>query len=585
MWAESLDNKYLFFTGKGGVGKTSLSCATALYLASLGRTVLIVSTDPASNLDEVLGVALAPEPRPVPTIPGLFAANLDPDAAASAYREKAVAPYRGLLPEEALRGIEEQFSGACTTEIAAFDEFTKLLAGHDVAARFDHVVFDTAPTGHTLRMLSLPGAWSGFIDANTSGMSCLGPLAALKDQEALYRSSLETLKDGSRTSVVLVARPDVASLKEAGRASGEMAEIGIENQRLLVNGVFSAADPTDNVARALEARGQAALSGLPEALRGLPTARVPLLPQAVVGLEAIARLLLTEGVECGLEAEEAKPSADSMITDPMRADCLEADGLEALAAQIAADGHGVVMTMGKGGVGKTTLAAALALRLAEKGHAVLLTTTDPAAHVRDAVGAVPTNLEVQRIDPAREVEAYRAEVMAKAGEGADAEGLAVLEEDLRSPCTEEIAVFRAFAQAVDQGVDRFVVLDTAPTGHTVLLLDAAQAYHREVLRTQAEMPESVGQLLPRLRDPKFTKVLVVTLPEPTPVHEAARLQEDLRRAGIEPFAWVVNQSFAASGTQDPLLRTKAAQETGMIAEVGRLTSRLVVLPWREAGIS
>jgi len=516
----------------------------------------------------VLGVELAPEPRPVGAVPGLFAANLDPDAAARAYREKAVAPYRGLLPEEALRGIEEQFSGACTTEIAAFDEFTKLLAGHDVAARFDHVVFDTAPTGHTLRMLSLPGAWSGFIDANTSGTSCLGPLAGLKDQEALYRSSLETLKDGSRTSVVLVARPDAASLKEASRASSEMRELGIGNQRLLVNGVFTAVDPSDAVARALEARGRRALDGMPMALRGLQTEQVPLLPQTVVGLGAIRRLLLTEVNDRGL-------LAGLRLLGPMNEDTLED-----LAAEIALDGHGVVMTMGKGGVGKTTIAAALAVRLAEMGHQVLLTTTDPAAHVLDAVGDAPANLEVQRIDPEVEVENYRAEVMAQAGQGVDAEGLAVLEEDLRSPCTEEIAVFRAFAEAVHQGKTRFVVLDTAPTGHTVLLLDAAQAYHREVLRTQAQMPESVEQLLPRLRDPRFTKVLVVTLPEPTPLHEAARLQEDLRRAGIEPFAWVVNQSFAASGTQDPLLRTKAAQEAAIIQEVGALTTRRVVLPWR-----
>ena len=516
----------------------------------------------------MLGVELAPEPRPVGAVPGLFAANLDPDAAARAYREKAVAPYRGLLPEEALRGIEEQFSGACTTEIAAFDEFTKLLAGHDVAARFDHVVFDTAPTGHTLRMLSLPGAWSGFIDANTSGTSCLGPLAGLKDQEALYRSSLETLKDGSRTSVVLVARPDAASLKEASRASSEMRELGIGNQRLLVNGVFTAVDPSDAVARALEARGRRALDGMPMALRGLQTEQVPLLPQTVVGLGAIRRLLLTEVNDRGL-------LAGLRLLGPMNEDTLED-----LAAEIALDGHGVVMTMGKGGVGKTTIAAALAVRLAEMGHQVLLTTTDPAAHVLDAVGDAPANLEVQRIDPEVEVENYRAEVMAQAGQGVDAEGLTVLEEDLRSPCTEEIAVFRAFAEAVHQGKTRFVVLDTAPTGHTVLLLDAAQAYHREVLRTQAQMPESVEQLLPRLRDPRFTKVLVVTLPEPTPLHEAARLQEDLRRAGIEPFAWVANQSFAASGTQDPLLRTKAAQEAAIIQEVGALTTRRVVLPWR-----
>jgi arsenite-transporting ATPase len=569
MWTDGLTTKYLFFTGKGGVGKTSLSCAAALKLAKEGLRVLIVSTDPASNLDEVLGFALSTAPRPSPDVSGLFAANLDPDAAAAAYRERAVAPFRGILPESALRSIEEQFSGACTTEIAAFDEFTQLLAGEDVAGKFDHIVFDTAPTGHTLRLLSLPAAWTGFIDTNTSGVSCLGPLSALKKQEDLYRASVATLKDAALTTLVLVARADEASLKEAGRAGQELAELGIENQRLLINGVFRASSDKDGVANALERRCCRALQSMPPILQTLPSEQIPLLPGNVIGLAGI-EALLTSG-------RPALNCAEPILVEPT-------DTLDQLVARISADGHGVVMAMGKGGVGKTSLAARIACDLARRGHDVLLTTTDPAAHVLESVRDIPPGLEIACIDPQVVVEEHRAEVLGDRGMELDADALAVLEEDLRSPCTEEIAVFRAFAEAVGQGTDRFVVLDTAPTGHTILLLDAAQAYHREVLRTQTSVSESVMQLLPRLRDPAFTKVILVTLPEPTPVHEAAQLQQDLRRAGITPFAWVVNQSLSASGTQDPILLAKAAQESQSIAEVFALTPRFSVLPWRETGL-
>jgi arsenite/tail-anchored protein-transporting ATPase len=566
MWADRLTrSQYLFFTGKGGVGKTSLACATALHLAESGKRTLLVSTDPASNLDEVLGVALGAEPTLVPATTNLWAANLDPEEAARAYREKAVAPYRGILPDAALASIEEQFSGACTIEIAAFNEFVRLFGGEEVAAAFDAIVFDTAPTGHTLRLLSLPAAWSGFIDTSKGGMSCVGPLAQLQQQAALYRASLAALRDAERTTVVLVARPDKASLKEAARASGELSELGVANQQLIVNGVFSAPESTDAVAVAFAQRTQAALAALPGALSQLPLAQVPLLPRTVVGLAAIRQLLAPDATVL----PEPTNSISTFVPQP----------LEPLIAQVAAQGHGVVMTMGKGGVGKTSLAAQIALRLAHLGHAVTLSTTDPAAHIADAVAGSTESLILERIDPAVELESYRAEVMGAADAELDDAGRALLEEDLRSPCTEEIAVFRAFARTVAEGKDRFVVLDTAPTGHTILLLDAAEAYHREVLRTQNETPESVRELLPRLRDPRFTFIFVVTLPEPTPIHEAQRLQEDLRRAQIEPFAWVVNQSFLASGTQDALLSAKAAQEIPLLKEVAHLSERYAVLPW------
>jgi arsenite-transporting ATPase len=562
--------RVLFFTGKGGMGKTTLACATAVGLAARGRRVLLVSTDPASNLDEVLGTELGEEPRPVAGLEGLDAANVDPEAAAHEYRERLVGPYRGVLPDSAVRSMEESLSGACTVEIAAFDAFTRLLADADATRAYDNVVFDTAPTGHTLRLLSLPAAWTDFIDTNTTGTSCLGPLAGLDAQRALYAQSVATLTDSARTTLILVARPEPSALAEAARTATELAAAGMRRQVLALNGVFSLTDHADATARHL-AEGQAdALAHLPEPLRALPRAEVPLLGFAPLGIPALAAVL--------------DPDARIAAVDDAGAQIHEAP-VGMLIGALEAGGPGVIMTMGKGGVGKTTVAAAIALDLARRGHRVHLSTTDPAAHVEATVAGAVDGLTVSRIDPAAETAAYTAQVVREAGAGLDAQGLALLEEDLRSPCTEEIAVFRAFARTVADGEDGFVVLDTAPTGHTLLLLDSAEAYHREVGRTNAEVPRDVSELLPRLRDPGYTRVLIVTLPEATPVHEAQRLAADLERAGITPFAWVVNQSFALAGVSDPTLRARAAREGALIDEVQASADRLAIIPWRAGGLT
>ena len=561
------ETRYLFFTGKGGVGKTSLSCATGLSMADTGRKALIVSTDPASNLDEVLGVPLSQAPTAVPSAPGLFALNIDPEAAAHAYRERMVAPYRGILPAAAIQSMEEQFSGACTVEIAAFDEFSKLLGDPAATAEFDHVIFDTAPTGHTLRLLTLPTAWNEFIGSSTGGASCLGPLAGLEKQKALYAATVARLANPEETSVILVSRPEAASLREAERTRGELAELGVSNLQLAINGLFTATDSSDVIADAMAKRAGSALATMPEALADLPGSTIPFLPHGTVGLESLR-----------LMAHPERAASPTSVADMPQTTL--PSGLASLVEEISKTGHGVVMTMGKGGVGKTTIAAAIALALAKKGGKVVLSTTDPAAHVASTIDGTVSGLKVTRIDPAQEVAEYTQEVLEKAGQHMDAGGRAMLEEDLRSPCTEEIAVFRAFARTVDQGKDGFVVLDTAPTGHTILLLDAAEAYHREVMRTQGDMPESVRQLLPRLRDKDYTHVLIVTLPEATPVHEAERLQGDLIRAGITPRAWVINQSLLASGTHDPLLEQRGGYEVPFIRRVADdLSQRCALIPW------
>ncbi len=557
----------LLFTGKGGVGKTSIACAIAVSLADEGKRVLLVSTDPASNLDEVLETDLGIRPTPIAGAKGLYAMNVDPEEAARLYRDRVVGPYRELLPKSALDSIEEQLSGACTVEIAAFDEFAKLLGDQTAAAKYDHIIFDTAPTGHTLRLLQLPAAWTSFIDGNMTGTSCLGPLAGLQTQKELYANALQALSNRTATTVFLVSRPEHSSLSEAERTRRELEDLGIKNQRLILNGVFYASDRGDSFALALEARGSKALAEIPHGLRLLPQDEVALVPKSLIGVKALHELF---SGHFSAAQEEAKREPIGVLPPP----------LSGLLSEIATSGKGVVMTMGKGGVGKTTVAAAIAVKLARRGYKVQLTTTDPAAHISMALNGSIPGLQVTRIDPAEETQAYIEEVLAESGRGLDEKGRALLEEDLRSPCTEEIAVFRAFARRVDEGNQEFVVIDTAPTGHTLLLLDAAEAYHRDVARNLSFIPDSVRRLLPQLRNPEFTRILIVTLPEATPVHEAERLQEDLKRAGITPYAWVINQSFSATNTKDPVLAERGRLEERYISEVSNnLTGRVALIPW------
>lgn len=553
--------RYLFFTGKGGVGKTSLSCASAIALADRGLRVLLVSTDPASNLDEMLSVELSSEPREIPLVKGLFAMNIDPEAAAAQYRTRVLDQLGPDASDTEKSTVREQLSGACTTEIAAFDEFVGLLAGD--APDFDHIVFDTAPTGHTLRLLSLPKAWTGFLENNERGASCLGPHSGLKMQEARFREALRCLGDPARTTIVLVTRPDRGAIREAARTSAELSALGLSNQLLVVNGRFRAVDQRDTVASAIAREQDDVLAAMPAVLAGLPHDEVPLLGFDMVGLPALRALMLPA-------------AAPATVVEPDAP--LDLPRISKLVDEIASGGRGLVMVMGKGGVGKTTIAAAIAVGLAARGHAVHLTTTDPAAHVTFVVGGTMPGLTVDRIDPATETERYVEKIMASRGRDLDDQGKALLREDLASPCTEEVAVFHAFSRVVAEARSSFVVIDTAPTGHTLLLLDATGAYHRQM--TRHVDPAAPGRLvtpLMRLQDADYTRVILVTLPETTPVSEAGALQDDLRRAGIEPYGWVINKSMSATGTRDPLLRSRLKGERAQIDRVRADYARRVYL--------
>lgn len=561
-------NRHLFFTGKGGVGKTSISCATAIALADRGLSVLLVSTDPASNLDEMLGVPLGSDPKPIPGVPGLFAMNIDPETAAEDYRRRVLDQMDPSATDKEKATVREQLSGACTTEIAAFDEFVGLLA--DENPQFDHIIFDTAPTGHTLRLLSLPKAWTGFLEANERGASCLGPHSGLKMQEQRFREALECLGDPARTTIVLVTRAERGAIREAARTAGELNELGLSNQMLVVNGRFTPSDTSDRVAAAFAAEQTQALTALPAGLAGLPRDEVALQPFDMVGLAALRALLAPSRT-----VAQTAVSAHSAIPDLPH--------LSALVDDVEAGGKGLVMVMGKGGVGKTTIAAAVAVGLAARGHSVHLTTTDPAAHLSFVVGseAMP-GLTVDRIDPEAETARYIEKIMTTKGRDLDEDGKALLREDLASPCTEEVAVFHAFSRVVGEARSSFVVIDTAPTGHTLLLLDATGAYHRQMTRHLDESaPGRMVTPLMRLQDPAYTRVVLVTLPETTPVSEAGALQDDLRRAGIEPYGWVINKSMAITGTTDPLLAARIKGEAIQIERVKRdFASRVYGLDFR-----
>lgn len=554
--------KYLFFTGKGGVGKTSTACATAVTLADKGKKIMLISTDPASNLQDVFETELNNKGISIEKVPNLVVANFDPEVAAAEYKESVIGPYRGKLPESVLNNMEEQLSGSCTVEIAAFNEFSSFITDEKAANEFDHIIFDTAPTGHTLRMLELPSAWSNFMNENTHGASCLGQLSGLKDKKEIYKNAVSNLADGKKTTLILVSRPEESPLKEAERASFELREIGVNNQLLVINGVLEKYD--DDLSTALFNKQQKAMKEMPKELKDIKSFIIPLRPYNITGIDNIRALLKEDNIKMSLEKINSK----------------EIKNLNRVIEDLDKTNKKVIFTMGKGGVGKTTIAAAIAIGLAKKGKKVHLTTTDPAGHLNFVIDE-GYGITLSNIDEKEELEKYKKEVLSKAGENLSKEDRDYIEEDLRSPCTQEIAVFRAFAEIVERSENEVVVIDTAPTGHTLLLLDSTQSYHREIERSEGDIPESVRNLLPKLRNEKETEVIIVTLAETTPVFEANRLQKDLSRAGINSKWWVINSSLYATNTTNEILKAKASNEIRWINEVDKISDgNFALIEWK-----
>ena len=553
--------KYLFFTGKGGVGKTSTACASAISLADMGNEVLLISTDPASNLQDVFETELDNKGVRIEGVAGLTVANLDPIEAANEYKESVVGPYKGKLPKSVIENMEEQLSGSCTVEIAAFNEFSKFITDGDLKDKYDYIIFDTAPTGHTLRMLQLPSAWTSFISESTHGASCLGQLSGLEDEKETYKYAVDTLADGKLTSLVLVARAEETPLLEANRASFELRELGINNQILIINGLLSAYD--DEVSEAFYKKQKESLDKMPEGIKNLKTFFIPLRGYNLNSIENLRSLLIE----------------DKDYTSDVDLNIDETPSLKDIIDDLYKNEKKVIFTMGKGGVGKTTMASAIAKGLVAKGEKVHLTTTDPANHLTGMIREDDL-LTISHIDEEEELRKYQEEVLENARKTMSEDDLEYVKEDLRSPCTQEIAVFRAFADIVDRADDEIVVIDTAPTGHTLLLLDSTESYNTEIEKNQGNVPESAKKLLPRLKNSDETEVLIVTLAEPTPFYESQRLEEDLKRAGIYSKWWIINSSIAKTGSRNKTLQAKANSELEWINKVDdRTDGNFTIIPW------
>lgn len=562
--AKTASTKYLFFTGKGGVGKTSIACATAVALADAGEKILLVSTDPASNLQDVFGVSLNDAGVAIAEVPGLVVANLDPLTAAAEYRESVIGAYRGKLPDSAIQNVEEQLSGSCTVEIAAFNAFSEFLTNAEKAEKFDHIIFDTAPTGHTLRMLQLPSAWSGFISESKHGASCLGQLSGLEDKKEMYKKAVHTLADSRLTTLILVTRPETAPIREAQRASHELEALEIRNQVLVINGLLETYDVNDAVETALFKKQQSALQEIPHNLVKQSVTMVPLRAYNITGLDNVRQLLSYSGYT----------TAVATLQRP------DAYALSDVVDEIEASNKKVIFTMGKGGVGKTTIAAAIALGLHRKGRKVRLATTDPADHLNLVIGQ-QEGISVSHIDEKGELRKYQEEVLTKARQTMPEDDLEYVKEDLRSPCTQEIAVFRAFADIVAKSRDEIVVLDTAPTGHTILLLESTQNYNQQIENSGGAVSDAEKELLPRLKDSNETEVIIVTLAETTPFYEAKRLLDDLKRAGLAVRWWVINASYSMADTKSDFLRAKATAELQWIHEVDNISDgQYAIIPWK-----
>lgn len=555
--------KYMFFTGKGGVGKTSIACATATKLADNNKKVLLISTDPASNLQDLFNIRLSNKGTVIKEIPNLTVINLNPEEAAKEYREKVIGPFRGKLPDDVIKNMEEQLSGSCTVEIAAFNEFSNFITNANLQQEYDYIIFDTAPTGHTLRMLQLPSAWTNFIKDSTHGASCLGQLSGLADKKEMYKRAVSTLADKDLTTMILIAKPGFSPLKEAERSSMELLEIGIANQILIINGMLVDCNREDIMSYNLYYKQQAAINNLPKQLSKLTTFMIPLRAYNIIGIHSIRNMLDNE--EISIIKEELNVNNALKLKD--------------LIDDLYISKKKVIFTMGKGGVGKTTMASAIALGLSNKGIKVHLTTTDPANHLKYVIKE-NHNLRVSKIDEKEELEKYKNDVLEIANKTMSMEDIKYIEEDLKSPCTQEIAVFRAFADIVEKANEEVVVIDTAPTGHTLLLLDSTQSYQREVDRTQGNsIPTSVKNLLPRLRNENETEVIIVTLPEATPVYEAKRLEEELTRAGIKAKWWIVNSSLLFAATNDKLLKARGNNEIHWINVVNKISNgKFVIIP-------
>ena len=576
--------QYIFFSGKGGVGKTSTACTHAVRYADEGKRTLIVTTDPASNLSDTFEQAIGHQVTPIAGVPNLWAMEIDPDKATQEYVDRAMAPIRAAFPPQMVQVMEEQMNGPCTAEVAAFDRFTDFLdLPADNGEAFDVVIFDTAPTGHTIRLLELPSEWSQSIDAATagSGQTCLGPAAAIQDAKHKYERALAAMRQSAQTAFIFVLHPEAISIKETRRAIAELSKLGIQNYRLIINGII----PPEGAQNALfAARAEMQAHYLTQIEADLPYPKQPmsLLAGEIKGIQRLRQVgkIFFDGTSAAktFEAEDIQPRAAMFVTP-----------LDDVRARLQPNGHRrTLFFAGKGGVGKTVASCITAVWLARQGHKTLLLTTDPAAHLGDVLDspvgdeiapvAGQANLWAVKIDPKAAAETYKERILEDARRrGRPEKAIEVMEEELNSPCTEEMAAFDKFIEYASQEGWQAVVFDTAPTGHTLRLLELPVDWSKQldvkifasVDATAADdvAKQRFGKVIEMMGDPEQSTFAFVMYPEATPILEAWRAAQELGTVGIHPGLVVTNMVIPPEQTNTPFTRSRRAMQEKYLVEI------------------
>jgi arsenite-transporting ATPase len=581
--------RFIFFSGKGGVGKTSMACTYAVHHADRGERTLIVTTDPASNLADVFEQPIGHQITPIAGVPGLWAMEIDPDRATEEYIDRALAPVRTAFPPAMVQVIEEQMSGPCTAEVAAFDRFTDFLDGTTGSAapqEFDLVIFDTAPTGHTLRLLELPAEWSQSIQAAArgSGQTCIGPAAAIQDAQQKYERALTIMRDPEHTTFIFVLHPEAIAIRETRRATVELSKLNIHTHQLIINGVIPP-EAQENALFAARAAMQARYLSDIENTLPLPTRQMVLLPGEIKGLDRLRQVAARffGGVSEWTPVYEAQRAGGrtGSVSRPSQ-------GSQALESLLPNGHRRTIFFAGKGGVGKTVSSCLTAVWLARQGLRTLLLTTDPAAHLGDVLG-IPvgdeparvegqTHLWVAKIDPKAAAETYKARILANARQrGRPEAAIRVMAEELESPCTEEIAAFDRFIDYASQEGWEVVVFDTAPTGHTLRLLELPIDWSKQLdvkvfASVDTEAADDVAkrrfqQVIEMMRDGDRSTFAFVMYPESTPVLEAYRAAEELRTAGIEPGLTVANFVIPPDQADNPFVRARRAMQAVHLQDI------------------
>jgi len=574
--------QFIFFSGKGGVGKTSMACTHAVRYADEGKRTLIVTTDPASNLADVFEQAIGHQVTPIAAVPNLFAMEIDPDTATQEYIDRAMAPIRAAFPAQMVQVMEEQMSGPCTAEVAAFDRFTDFIVQDKSAPEFDIIIFDTAPTGHTIRLLELPAEWSQSIEAASagSGQTCIGPAAAIQDAKHKYENALAALRDQSLSTFTFVLHPEAIAIRETKRAISELTKLGIHNYRIIINGVIPASEKSNPLFAARSEMQSRYLKQISAELP-YPTQRMTLLSGEITGAARLRQVgkIFFDGEQAPAESESSGGKIVSVVTS----------SIDEIRARIEPNSHRrTIFFAGKGGVGKTVASCLTAVWLAQQGHKTLLLTTDPAAHLGDVLGqpvgdtVAPVsgqpNLWAVKIDPKAAAETYKARILNDARQrGRPESAIKVMEEELDSPCTEEMAAFDQFIDYASQMDWDAVVFDTAPTGHTMRLLELPMDWSQQIdVKVFASVETSAaddvakqrfGQVIEMMRDPMQSTFAFVMYPESTPILEAWRAAQELATVGIQPGLVVANFVIPPEAATTPFAQARRNMQVKYLAEI------------------